>query len=179
MRHDWDDRFWIAANGSAAFAPRTSDATSCGPVPRLRLFGDVAMCCHLSPEGGLLFTGTASADAMKVCGMPTAAPHGDWPLRGDGWRQILRGQRPRRRPQTAAIRRDWDDGFGIVTISRAASTPRTSGATFCGAVPRLGSFGVGGDGLIALSPTGDLVFTGTASADAMKVSGMPTAAPHG
>jgi hypothetical protein len=66
--------------------------------------------------------------------MPTAAAHAGPPLRGEGWRQILRGQRPRRRPQTVAMRHDWDDGFENGTIGLAASTPRTSGATFCGAV---------------------------------------------
>ncbi|HEY3329434.1 MAG TPA: hypothetical protein VGK19_05395 [Capsulimonadaceae bacterium] len=60
-----------------------------------------------------------------------------------------------------------------------ASTPRTSGATFCGAVPRLGSLGDRGDGWTSLSPAGDLVFTGTASADAMEICGEATAAPHG
>jgi hypothetical protein len=66
--------------------------------------------------------------------MPTAAAHAHLPLRGEGWRQILRGQRPRRRPQTAAVPHDWDDEFGNVTTDLVASTPRTSGATFCGAV---------------------------------------------
>jgi hypothetical protein len=105
--------------------------------------------------------------AKMVGGMPTAASHEDWPLRGEGWRQIIRGQRPQRRPQTVAMRHDWDDEFGNVTTGLAASTPRTSGATFCGAVPRLGSFGV--EAMCQhLSPEGGLLFTGTASADAMK-----------
>jgi hypothetical protein len=97
----------------------------------------------------------------KYIGMPTAGAHAQMPLRGAGWRQILRGQRPRRRPQTVSMRHDWDEGFGNVTIGHAASTLRTSGATFCGAVPRLGSFGVEAMGW-HLSPQGGLLFTGTA-----------------
>ncbi|HEY3332304.1 MAG TPA: hypothetical protein VGK19_19905 [Capsulimonadaceae bacterium] len=79
MRHDWDDEFWLVSAGVTASTARTSGATFCGPVPKWCSFGAVAAGGTLSPEGDLLFTGTASADATPNDndvgadnGMPTA-----------------------------------------------------------------------------------------------------------